>query len=145
MLASLAGPANPNAAAQMLQQTVAIPGGYVACFSAYLRSAVPGEVILERDGNQTAVRVGPRWTRGYVSGTGAIDAAQSSFSIVIAEGQLIDVWGLQVEAQPYPSAYKQTGVPLGIYQETYFAGDELTITSTGPGLSDCVIRLISRV
>ena len=137
--------ANPNTAPQMLQQTLAIPGSYVACFSAYLSSAVPGTVILQRDGNQTTVHVGPGWTRAYMSGLGANGAGQSTFSIVVGSGQLVNVWGLQVEAQPYPSAYKQTGEPAGIYQETYFAGDELTMTSTGPGLSACEIALISRV
>jgi hypothetical protein len=137
--------ANPNTAAQMLQQTVAIPGNYVACFSAYLWSAVVGTVTLERDGTQATVNVGPFWTRAYVSGQGGSGTAQSTFSIVLATGQLIGVWGLQVETQPYPSAYKQTEVPLGIYQETYFAGDELTMTSTAPGLSSCEIALISRV
>jgi hypothetical protein len=137
--------ANPNSAPQMLQQTVAIPGNYVACFSACLSSAVAGTVVLERDGNQITVSVGPNWTRAYVSGPGANGAAQSTFSVVLGTGQLVNVWGLQVEAQPYPSAYKQTGAPLGIYQETYFGGDELTMTSTGPGLSSCEIALISRV
>lgn len=137
--------ANPNTAAQTLQQTVAIPGSYVACFSAYLQSGVPGTVILQRDGNQTTLRVGPGWTRGYLSGVGANGAAQSIFSIVVNAGQLVNVWGLQVEAQPYPSAYKQTGEAPGIYEETYFAGDELTMTSTGPGLSACEIGLVSRV
>jgi len=137
--------ANPNTGAQVLQQTVAIPGNYVACFSAYLRSAVAGTVTLERDGSQATVNVGPLWTRASVSGQGASGASQSTFSIVLATGQLIDVWGLQVETQPYPSAYKQTGAALGIYQETYFGGDELTMTNTAPGLSSCEITLISRV
>jgi hypothetical protein len=137
--------ANPDTAPQVLQQTLAIPGSYVVCFSAYLSSPVAGTVVLERDGNQTTVRVGPGWTRGYVSGRGANGAQQSTFSIVIGMGELVDVWGLQAEAQPYPSAYKQTGAPLGIYRETYFAGDELTVTSTAPGLSSCEIALLSRV
>ena len=72
-------------------------------------------------------------------------AAQSTFSIALPAGQTIDVWGLQVEAQPYPSAYKQTSAALGIYEETYFGDDELTITSTSLGLSSCEINLMSRV
>ena len=56
--------------------------------------------------------VGPAWQRVFVSGAGASGAAQSSFSIAVAAGQTVDVWGLQVEAQPYPSAYKQTSAAL---------------------------------
>jgi hypothetical protein len=137
--------ANVNSGAQALQQTLAVPGDYVMCFSAYVRSDIAGAVTLKRDSEQISVSVGPSWTRAYVSGRGASGITESTFSIALAPEQLIYVWGLQVEAQPYPSAYKQTGTPLGIYQETYFAGDELTMTGTGPGLSACEIALLSRV
>jgi len=50
-----------------------------------------------------------------------------------------------VEAQPYPSVYRQTSAAEGIYAETYFENDELKITSTSPGLSSCEISLMSRV
>jgi hypothetical protein len=136
---------NPSPGTQALLQTLGVSGAYVACFSAYLRSSVAGTVTLQRDGAQVTVSVGPTWKRLYVTGFGAGGAAQSSFSIGLSAGQTIDVWGLQVEAQPYPSAYKQTGAPLGIYEETYFGNDELKITSTSVGLSSCAITLISRI
>jgi hypothetical protein len=136
---------NPSPGAQTLQQTLGVPGNYVACFSVYLQSSTAGTVTLQRDGTQVTVAVGPAWKRAHVSGLGTSGAAQSTFSIGLAAGQAINVWGLQVEAQPYPSAYKQTSAALGIYEETYFANDELTITSTGVGLSSCAITLLSRV
>lgn len=136
---------NPAAGSQTVLQTLGISGGYVACFSAYFRSDAAGTVTLQRDGTQVTVSVGPAWKRAYISGLGTSGAAQSSFSIVLAAGQTIDVWGMQVEAQPYPSAYKQTSAALGIYEETYFADDELKITSTGLGLSSCAIALMSRI
>jgi hypothetical protein len=80
-----------------------------------------------------------------VSGAGVGGAVESSFSIVVVAGQTIDVWGLQVEAQPYPSVYRQTSVAEGIYGETHFENDELKITSTSPGFSSCEISLMSRV
>jgi hypothetical protein len=137
--------ANPSPGAQTIQQTLGVFGNYVACFSAYLQSNAAGTVTLHRDGTQVTVGVGPSWKRFYVNGLGTSGAAQSSFSIELAAGQAINVWGLQVEAQPYPSAYKQTSAALGIYEETYFANDELKITSTGVGLSSCEITLISRI
>jgi hypothetical protein len=136
---------NPGAGPQTLLQTLGIPGNYVACFSAYLRSIVAGTVTLQRDGTQVTVSVGPAWKRVCVSGLGTSRAAQSSFSIALAAGQTIDVFGLQVEVQPYPSAYRQTGAALGIYEQTYFGNDELTITSTSVGLSSCEITLMSQV
>lgn len=137
--------ANPNPAVQTLQQTLGISGDYVACFSAYLWSDAAGTVTLQRDAAQMTVSVGPAWTRAWISGSGTSGAQQSSFAIALAAGQTIQVWGLQVEAQPYPSAYKQTGAALGIYEETYFENDELTMTSTSVALSSCEITLISRV
>ena len=136
---------NPNPAAQALQQTLGVSGDYVACFSAYLWSNATGTVILQRDGTQVTVAVGPAWKRAFVTGLGVSGAAQSSFSIVLSAGQTINVWGPQVEAQPYPSAYKQTGAAIGIYEETYFENDELSITSSSLGLSSCEITLMSRV
>jgi hypothetical protein len=136
---------NTNPAMQTLQQTLGVSGDYVACFSAYLWSNTKGTVIMKRDGIQATVAVGPAWKRAFVTGVGASGAAQSSFSIVFAPGQTITMWGLQVEAQPYPSAYKQTSSAIGIYEETYFESNELKITSTSLGLSSCEISLMSRV
>ncbi|HEX8812928.1 MAG TPA: hypothetical protein VF742_13135 [Terracidiphilus sp.] len=137
--------ANPNPGSQALEQTLGISGDFVACFSAYLFSSGATTVTLQRDAAQVVVNVGPRWTRACLSGRGANGAAQSTFSLVLSTGQTLNVWGLQVEAQPYPSAYKPTNAAIGIYEETYFAGDELTMTSTAPGLSSCEITLLSRV
>lgn len=136
---------NPSPGTQTLTQTLALPGSYVACFSVYLRSDAAGTVTLQRDGTHVTAAVSPSWQRVFVSGAGATGAVQSSFSISVAAAQAIDVWGLQVEVQPYPSAYRQTTAPRGIYEETYFDDDELTITSVSPGLSSCGIRLLSRV
>lgn len=136
---------NPSAGTQSLQQSLGISGDYVACFSVYLRNSVPGTVTLRRDGTALTVTVGAGWKRVFVNGAGVSGAGQSTFSIALAAGQTVDVWGLQVEAQPYPSAYKQTTAALGIYEETYFSDDELTITSTNVGFSSCDITLTSRV
>jgi len=136
---------NASAASQALQQTLGVPGEYVACFSFYLRSNVAGTVALVRDGTQRNVAVGPAWQRAFVNSTGIGGAVHSGFSIAVTAGQSIDLWGLQVEVQPYPSVYRQTSVAEGIYAETYFENDELKITSTSPGLSSCEISLMSRV
>jgi hypothetical protein len=136
---------NPSAGPQTLEQTVALPGSYIACFSVYLRSDTAGSVTLHRDGTSVTVAVGPAWQRVYVNGAGSSGAVQASFSISVAAAQTIDVWGWQVEVQPYPSAYRQTTAPRGIYEETYFENDELSIASTSCGLSSCDIRLLSRV
>jgi hypothetical protein len=122
-----------------------VPGDYVACFSAWISSNVTGTVSLQRDGVSAACAVGPAWKHFYVSGKGVGGASQSTFSLGLAAGQGVKIWGLQVEAQPSPSAYKQTKTAAGIHEETYFGSDELTITSTSVGLSSCDIVLTSRI
>jgi hypothetical protein len=137
--------ANASPGMQALEQTRETPGEYVACFSAWIRSAAPATVILRRDGLQTTASAGPAWRRFMVAGAGTSGAIQSTCSINIGAGQAIEVWGLQLEAQPCPSGYKKTTIASGIYEETWFGMDELTITSTGPGLSSCRIALSTRI
>ncbi|HKD08808.1 MAG TPA: hypothetical protein VKB79_23095 [Bryobacteraceae bacterium] len=136
---------NGQPGAQPLIQSVSMPGDYAACLSAWIRSDVGGNITLGRDNIQSVVAAPPAWTRVYLSVPGIAGATESTFSIALQARQSIDIWGLQVEAQPYPSPYKQTAAARGIYDETYFANDDLTVTSTAPGLSSCAAQLISRV
>jgi hypothetical protein len=136
---------NPAAGVQMIQQSIVMPGDYTGCLSVWMRSSAPGELTLARDSRSAPCQLGTTWKRFFVSGVGASGAGQSTFSLTLAAGQAIDVWGFQAEAQPYPSQYKRSASALGIYAETYFADDELSITSTGVGLASCEIRLRSRV
>jgi hypothetical protein len=91
------------------------------------------------------VSVGPSWNRVFISGAGTSGAANSTFSITLNPGQHIAMFGPQVEAQPYPSAYKQTVTARGIYSATRFDSDELNIVGTGVGLSSCKIALRSQL
>jgi hypothetical protein len=136
---------NPAKGEQPLIQTLDLPGDYVACLSVWARSDSGAAFALTRDGLRLNVALTPGWTRYNISGTGTAGAASSTFSVVVGAGQTAQIFGAQVEAQPAASAYKQTSTPMGIYPETYFAADELSMTSTGPGLFAFDIDLISRV
>jgi hypothetical protein len=136
---------NTAAGAQMLQQSIALPGDYAACLSVWMRGNATAEVTVGRDGLTASCEVGPVWKRFFVSGIGVAGAVQSTFSLSIASGQTIDLWGVQAEAQPHPSQYKQSASAAGIYDETYFTDDELHMVSTGVGLSSCQIQLTSRI
>ena len=136
---------NGAAAGQGLTQSLAIRGELVACFSAWVRSDSITVATMRRDGHQSSYAIGPAWKRIYVTGAGTPGLADSTFTLVLEPGQTIDVWGMQVEAQPVPSVYKVSAVQTGIYPETRFAAPELTVVSTGPGRSSCRLRLLSRV
>ena len=135
---------NGSGGNQALSQSVSISGSMVACFSAWVRSDGGAQITLARDTTQVGAAVTPVWTRVYLSGPGTSGAGDSTFVLGVAAGQTIDVWGLQVEAQPYPSKYMSTAAAYGIYGETYFASDQLRITASAPGLSACEIQLVSR-
>lgn len=137
--------ANSSAATQALAQSLGIRGEHVACFSAWVRSNTISVAAIQRDGHQSTYAIGPVWKRIHVTGAGNAGQADSTFALLVEPGQSVDVWGLQVEAQPAPSVYKGSGPQTGIYAETRFASPELTIVSTGPGRSACRIRLVSRV
>ena len=135
---------NPAGGAQQLSQTVAIPGEYTACFSAWLRCGTPSPVTLFRGTQSQAVAVGPAWKRVFITGTipGEDDAP---FGITLEPGQSVDVWGLQFEAGPYPSQYMHTVDAGGLHERTSFAADELEITATGCNLFATEFTLISRL
>lgn len=135
---------NAGAAEQTLSQTIGVPGEYTACFSVYVRSATTGNVGIARDATRVNVPVGPQWKRIQVSGTGAAGAATATFSLAIAAGSSVQVFGLQAEAQPWPSPYRPTGAASGILEETRFSGP-LAISNTAPGLSSCQVTLVSRI
>jgi hypothetical protein len=136
---------NGNGAEQSLSQSLAIPGEYTACFSAYVRSDSAGTVGIARDSKRVNVPAGPQWKRIQVSGLGVAGATESTFSIVLAAGGAVRVFGLQVEVQPWPSIYRSSGAAAGILEDTRFKGGELKVVHTAPGLSACQVSLISRV
>jgi hypothetical protein len=136
---------NASPAIQALSQTVGIPGEYVACFSLWIRAAVSGAVTLQRDGVTAEAAAGPAWKRLFISSPGNAGTTNAVVSLQLNAGQTLEIWGPQLEAQPYASQYKPTTVPGGLYPETRFATDELTMTSTGVGLTDCEITLVSRI
>jgi hypothetical protein len=136
---------NGNGAEQSLSQTLAIPGEYTACFSAYVRSDSVATVGIARGSKRVNMPAGPQWKRIQISGAGAEGAAESTFSIVLPAGNTVRVFGPQVEAQPSPSIYRSSGTAAGILEETRFLGGELKVVHTAPGLSACQVNLISRV
>jgi hypothetical protein len=136
---------NPSPAEQTLSQSLGVPGDYTICFSAYVRSDSAGAMSILRDATRLDLPVGPQWKRIQIGGRGVAGAVESTFALAVGAGNSLRVFGLQVEAQPWPSPYRPTGVASGILEETRFGGDDLTVTNTSPGLSDCQVTLVSRI
>jgi hypothetical protein len=136
---------NTSAGAQSLTQSVTVSGEYVCCFSAWARRASPGTVVIARDSSQVTVRAGTSWKRISIGGQGVAGADASTCSITLGPGQTVELWGLQLEAQPHASSYKATGPAQGSYENTSFGMDELTFRSDGVGRSSCGFVLTSQI
>ena len=136
---------NASAGDQDLQQTLSFPGSLVACFSAYVRSDASQVFQIRRDSIVMPQVAGATWSRVTASGTGDSGSETSTFAIRISAGQSLDLWGLQVEAQPYASKYKPSVTAQGVYPQTHFAVDELPMINTSPGRYSCTVQAISRV
>jgi hypothetical protein len=72
-----------------------------------------------------------------------LDTDSVVFGARLEAGALVDLFGMQVEAQPGVSDYKKTGGSGGVYTEARFAEDELTLTAKGTDIFDAVIRLVA--
>lgn len=136
--------ANNAGATQSLCQSLALPGSYTTCFSAWLRSDVPSTATLRRGNLTQSITTTPTWRRFFISGKVPGEEA-ATFAIEVDAGQSLDVWGPQVETSPYPSRYVPTTTAAGIYERTSFAGDDFALTATGPGRFATDITLVSRL
>lgn len=137
--------ANGGAAPQELVQTIQAPGWYQYCFSAYVRGDTSGMLELVRataDGeDRRAVVVTPQWRRFWLTGRAATTAEAVRFAVRIGGGVVVDVWGLQAEAQVLPSAYKKTGPQGGVYPTARFDSDFLVIKTDGPAQYSCTVYI----
>lgn len=139
---------NSSPTSLTLAQTVGLPGAATACFSVYARCVGGTVVQLTRsDGATTMTQpfaVTPGWQRLVMASTIAGGAGPGTFSLTIAAGIAVDVFGFQVTAQPGAGQYVSTGGTSGLYPATSFDSDELAITRTDYNQNSCHVRLVSR-
>ncbi len=139
---------NTSAAPLTIQQNVAIPGSMVATFGLYARGAAThGRLLLSRqDGSASSVQafsVDNTWRQLHLSSSLAGAHGTSVFSLTIASGTQVTLYGLSVLAQPAVSLYVATQARTGLYASTRFASDELGITRTSVNQNKCQVKLVS--
>ncbi|HWB86039.1 MAG TPA: hypothetical protein VG675_17990 [Bryobacteraceae bacterium] len=132
---------NSSSAAQSIQQTLNAPAGYVYCFSAYARCNQPVTVTMLRGTDRFDRAVGPGWSRLVVSGASA-PADSISFGLELPGNATIDVYGLQVEPQTFPSAYKPTQATTGVYADARLRDDLFSFTTTDVNRHSCAVNII---
>ena len=87
---------------------------------------------------------GPNWARIAISGKQSTTAESMTPGIVVAAGQSLDVFGLQLEAQPGASAYKRTFSANGVYAGAHLKEDALDVTTTAPNHHSCTVTITAR-
>ena len=131
---------NSGGGPQSITQTLSAPGGYVYCFSAYVRSAqaVTATMLLASQRADRAATAG--WTRIVVAGSGAATDESITFGLEIPAGAAVDVYGMQVEPQASASVYK-TGTTGGVYEGARLGDDAFTDTTTDVNRHSCTVKI----
>lgn len=126
---------NTSQVAQAITQTLNVPAGYYYCLSLYASCPTPASLSLTRQGptlsETNTVSVAAAWNR-YVS-RGELSDAGIGFTVGLAlsAGQQIQIYGVQLEAQPAPSRYRPTNQSGGVYASAHWVSDQLTIAAQG--------------
>ena len=138
---------NSGTAAEGVTQTLAAPGHYRYCFSAWAKTAGGSSVTLEAStaGASTSNTFGltANWQRVSIPVELGQATTSVTFGAQLEAGATVDLFGMQVEAQPAASDYKMTGASGGVYANARFAADALTVRAEGTDVYDAVIRIIA--
>jgi hypothetical protein len=138
---------NGNQTSQAVEQTLPVTASFTYAFSLYARSDQATTLTLNATAASAAdsdsFPVTSSWRRCVLSTQlGSADEAVS-FGVEIPSGASVDVFGLQVEAQPGASAYKRTATRGGVYTKARFTEDVLTVTTEGAEQNSLVVRIHS--
>jgi hypothetical protein len=131
---------NTGMAPQSILQTLNAPGGYTYCVSTYAMSASSDVVTVVLGGNRTTVALTNRWSRIGASGHGDPTAESISFGLELSAGGSVDVFGMQVEAQPAASGYKASTAG-GVYANAYLSDDTFSFTTTDVNCHSATINI----
>ena len=134
---------NAGLATQILQQSIAAPASLGYCLSVYARSNQSTQVWLVRGSETNTSTISPQWTRLTSAGQQSSENDSISFGIALNPGSTVDVFGMQAEAQPAASLYKQTAETGGVYPNARFRDDVMTITTVGPNRHSCEMNIIN--
>jgi hypothetical protein len=132
---------------QQIIQNTSGPSSFLYCYSLYVRSASPAtiQLVVTATGQTalTAVTTSASWRRVTASGSLSVQQDGIGFGVQLPAGVQVDAFGAQVEAQPGAGLYKQTIDLGGVYSNTRFSSDLLSVTATAPNQHSCQIGLIS--
>jgi hypothetical protein len=130
---------------QGILQTLAIPSSNTYCVSAYVRASAPCSFDVVANSLQQTASAGLAWTRIVCPFSSMAETGSLAVGFRLPAGSSIDVFGMQLEAQPDAGGYKKTRNMAGVYPNTRFDQDLLTNTATGTNQFRTTLKMVSNV
>jgi hypothetical protein len=131
-----------------LGQTLAVPGEFTYALSVWVRSGVAGDIQLfaAADGAELerTVRAEAAWRRVYTPVSLGVAAEAVRFGVRLNAGQSVELFGMQVEAQPGMGDYQKTEEQGGVYPDARFGTDVLNVRARATDQFDATIRIVSK-
>jgi hypothetical protein len=137
---------NAGVAVEAVGQALAVPGNYQYSLSTWAKTMGGSSVTLAASTTGASVSntfaLTTNWQRIAVRVNLAQSTTSVTFEAQLAAGASVDLFGMQVEAQPAPSDYKMTGTNGGVYAGARFASDGLTVRAQSTDVYDTTIRIV---
>lgn len=135
---------NTGQADAAVAQTLAAPGDFQYCLSAWARSDAGSRVTLAIAQASKSFTLTGQWRRIFLpANPEQAGGATVAFAARVDAGGSVELFGMQAEAQLGPSDYKPTGARGGVYSHARFDTDQLTVTAQGTDVYDAVIRIVN--
>ena len=131
---------NSGGGPQTIAQTIAGPAEYLYCFSVSLRTDTPTVARIFAGEKDAECAIGAAWRRVRVAHH--VEAAR--FGAEIPAGAVVDVRGMQVEAQAGASS-EQTSTRGGVYEGARLAEDALEVVTTGVNRHSCTVKIVHAI
>jgi hypothetical protein len=134
---------NAGAAVESVAQTLGVPGNFTYCISAWARTIGTSAVTLAIGTVTKTFALTGSWARISWSGNLRTSATSVTFGAQLDVGASVDLFGMQVEAQPAASDYQMTGQHGGVYSKARFSSDRFTVTAQGTDSFDVKLGIVS--
>jgi hypothetical protein len=141
--------ASTSPVAAELGQVLGVPGDFRYTLSAWVRQATSGSVTLfaSTTGGEVAepFALSSTWRRISMPVDLGLETETVKFGVRFAAGGgSVEVFGMQVEAQPAAGEYQRTGAKSGVHSHARFMDDALTVRARGTDVYDAVMRIVSK-
>ncbi len=133
--------ANGGQGMQGIRQTLDAPAGFTYCWSVSLKGS--GVVTLSFGSLARTFATSETWMRFELGGSAGGTESSVAFRLDLSAAGFVDVFGLQVEAQPGASGYKVTGKQGGVYSLARFGSNELAITAEASEWERTRLRIVA--